>query len=224
LHAAHSVKSRKLAGTRVLILSLWLLPQAGYCADSAQQLAQRVDKYYNGLHALRTSFTETFDGMGIHRQESGSLLLRKPGKMRWDYDHPAGKLFVLDGKYAWFYTPGDAQVVRVGASQMDDLRSPLRFLLGHTQLEKELDQLTLTSSPTGLELSGVPKGMRDRVAKIILGVNEDGVIHSMKITETDGAETAFSFQDVQANPPAPDAEFVFKIPQGVPVVDGLPPV
>jgi outer membrane lipoprotein carrier protein len=191
---------------------------------TAEQLARRVDKYYNGLHSLRTAFTESFHGMGIDREESGTLLLRKPGKMRWSYANPAGKIFLLDGKYAWFYGPGDAQVERVPAAQMDDMRSPLRFLLGHTQLQKELDGLTLTTTAAGLQLSGVPKGMRDRVAKIVLGVSADGVIHSMSITETDGAETAFTFRDSQADAPAPDAAFVFDPPQGVPVVDGLPPV
>jgi outer membrane lipoprotein carrier protein len=201
-----------------------LFPGAGLCADTAQQLAQRVDKYYNGLHSLRTAFTETFRGMGIDREESGTLLLRKPGKMRWSYSHPAGKLFVLDGKYAWFYSPGDAQVERVSAGQLDDLRSPLRFLLGHTQLQKELVGLTLSSGPDGMQLSGVPKGMEKRVEKIVLGVSPEGVIHSMSITETDGAQTAFTFKDSVADAPAPDSEFVFHPPAGVPVVDGLPPV
>jgi outer membrane lipoprotein carrier protein len=187
-------------------------------------LAQRVDRYYNGLHSLRTAFTETFHGMGIDREESGTLLLRKPGKMHWSYTNPAGKIFLLDGKYAWFYSPGDAQVERVAASQMDDLRSPLRFLLGHTQLQKELEGLTLSSTAEGLQLSGVPKGMQNRVAKIVLGVSADGVIHSMSILETDGAQTAFTFKDSQADAPAPDADFVFHPPAGVPVVDGLPPV
>jgi outer membrane lipoprotein carrier protein len=194
------------------------------CADTAQQLAQRVDKYYNSLHSLRTAFTESFHGMGIDREESGTLLLRKPGKMRWSYSHPAGKVFVLDGKYAWFYSPGDAQVERIRATQLDDLRSPLRFLLGHTQLQKELEGLTVSSGPDGLVLSGVPKGMEKRVERIALGVSADGVIHSMRIDETDGAETAFTFKDSVADAPAPDSEFVFQPPAGVPVVDGLPPV
>jgi outer membrane lipoprotein carrier protein len=211
-------------GVRVLLLGLLLFPRAGLCADTAQQLAQRVDKYYNGLHSLRTTFTETFHGMGIDREESGTLLLRKPGKMRWSYSHPAGKVFVLDGKYAWFYSPGDAQVERVSAGQLDDLRSPLRFLLGHTQLQKELVGLTLSSGPDGLRLSGVPKGMEKRLDKIVLGVSPEGVIHSMSITETDGAQTSFTFKDSAADAPAPDSEFVFHSPAGVPVVDGLPPV
>jgi outer membrane lipoprotein carrier protein len=191
---------------------------------TALQMAQRVDKYYNGLHSLRVAFTETFRGMGIDRQESGTLLLRKPGKMHWSYAAPPGKVFLLDGKYAWFYSPGNAQVERVPAAQLDDLRSPLRFLLGHTQLQKELDGLTLTTTPAGFELSGVPRGMQNRVARIALGVNADGVIHTMNISETDGAETAFTFKDAQPNPPAPDTDFVFHPPPGIPVVDGLPPI
>ncbi len=206
-----------------MLVLLWPAASIGQQL-TAQQLAQRVDRYYNGLHSLRTSFSESFHGMGIDRDESGTLLLRKPGKMRWDYTHPAGKLFLLDGKYAWFYSPGDAQVQRVAASQMDDLRSPLRFLLGHTQLQKELAGLTLFPGPDGFLLSGVPKGMQERVAKITIGVSEDGVIHSMTIDEVDGARTAFKFTSSEANVPAPDKDFLFQPPAGVPVFDGLPPV
>ena len=205
------------------MLLLW--PAASFSQQpSAQQLAQRVDHYYNRLHSLRTSFTESFHGMGIDRNESGTLLLRKPGKMRWDYASPAGKVFLLDGKYAWFYSPGDAQVERVAASQLDDLRSPLRFLLGHTQLQKELEGLTLSAGEGGLLLSGVPKGMQNRVARIVIGVGEDGGIHSMTIDEVDGARTEFRFNNSQPNVPAPDTDFMFHPPAGVPVFDGLPPV
>jgi outer membrane lipoprotein carrier protein len=207
-----------------MLLGFFLLAASTLHAQSAQELAQRVDKYYNGLHSLRVSFTETFHGMGIDREESGSLLLRKPGKMHWSYAHPPGKIFLLDGKYAWFYSPGDAQVERVSAAQLDDLRSPLRFLLGHTQLQKELEGLTVEKTADGFELSGVPKGMQNRVQSIALGVNADGVIHSMQILEADGARTSFTFTDSQPNAPAPDAEFVFHAPEGVAVIDGLPPI
>jgi outer membrane lipoprotein carrier protein len=223
LRAADSVKTRCI----FLLLGLSLLlpiPSFAQTEPTAQQLAQRVDKYYNGLHSLRTSFTESFHGMGIDREESGILLLRKPGKMHWSYTNPAGKVFLLDGKYAWFYSPGNAQVWRISAAKLDDLRSPLRFLLGHTQLQKELDGLTLTTTDGGLQLSGVPKGMQNRVEKIVLGVSADGIIHSMVINETDGAQTSFTFKESQADAPAPDTDFVFHPAAGIPVVDGLPPV
>jgi outer membrane lipoprotein carrier protein len=208
-------------------MGLFLLPCIRSFAQqplTALQVARRVDKYYNGLHSLRTTFSESFQGMGIDREESGTLLLRKPGKMHWSYTNPTGKVFILDGKHAWFYSPGNAQVWRVSASQLDDLRSPLRFLLGHTQLQKELDGLTLSGTGAGLELSGVPRGMQNRVEKIVLGVSSDGMIHSMVINETDGARTAFTFKESQPDAPAPDTEFVFHPPPGIPVVDGLPPV
>jgi outer membrane lipoprotein carrier protein len=211
----------------ILLIGLCLVASGSLYAQApltAQQLAQRVDKYYNNLRSLRTEFTESFHGMGIDRQESGSLVLRKPGKMHWTYTKPPGKIFLLDAKYAWFYTSGDAQVMRVPAAQLDDLRSPLRFLLGHTQLQKEFDGLTLATTAEGFELSGVPKGMQDRVANITLGVTADGVIHSMKITETDDAETTFTFKNSQPNAPVPDTDFIFPVPPGIPVVDGLPPV
>ena len=112
---------------------------------SAHDLAQKVDSHYNQLHSLKAGFTESYEGMGIRRTESGTLLLLKPGRMKWEYSEPAGKLFLLDGRFAWFYSRGDSQVQRISAKELDDLRSPLRFLLGHTQLERELSNLTPVS-------------------------------------------------------------------------------
>ena len=107
---------------------------------SAHELAQRVDRHYDQLQSLKAGFSESYAGLGMTKTESGTLLLRKPGRMMWQYSSPPGKIFLLDGKYAWFYTQGDAQVQRIPAKELDDLRSPLRFLLGHTQLEKEIDR------------------------------------------------------------------------------------
>lgn len=198
-------------------------------AETAQltvhQVAQRVDAYYNALHSLRADFTESYQGMGMQREERGTLLLRKPGKMRWSYAQPAGKLFILNNKSGWFYTPGDAHAEHLPASQIGDMRSPLRFLLGHTQLEKEFVNLSLASSANGLELSGVPKNMQGRVTGITLGVTTEGTIRSITVTEPDGARTSFTFTNLQPNTPAPDSNFVFQAPVGVPVVDvPAPPV
>ena len=121
----------------------------------ALPLAARVDAHYNHLTSLRATFTEHYSGMGQQRTESGTLLLRKPGRMRWTYAD--GKVFVLNGKNAVSYTPGDPQAQRVPAKQLDDMRSPLRFLLGHTRLEKELDHLTASPGPGGsVILAGTP--------------------------------------------------------------------
>ncbi len=102
--------------------------------------------------------------MGLNRSESGTLTLKKPGRMRWAYDSPAGKVFILDGKFAWFYTPGDAQAQRIPAKQMDDLRTPLRFLLGHTELQEGTRQYHHQPRQAGnFRIAGIPKGMGNRV-------------------------------------------------------------
>ncbi len=194
-------------------------------ALTAQEMALRVDRHYNQLHSLRTHFIESYEGMGMSRTESGTLLLLKPGRMRWDYSSPAGKLFLLDGKYAWFYTRGDPQVQRIAASKLDDLRSPLRFLLGHTQLAKEMDSLALSTAPGGdFTLTGQPKGQEKRLRRVTLTVTEDGSITGIEVEEIDGALTRFMFTDEQTNAPVASGLFQFKPPAGVPVVDALPPV
>ena len=194
-------------------------------AVNAHDLAQRVDRHYNQLRSLTAEFTETYKGMGIDRTESGKLLLLKPGRMKWEYSNPAGKLFLLDGKYAWFYARGDSQVQRIPSKQLDDLRSPLRFLLGHTELDKEMNGLTLASAAnTQFTLSGVPKGQENRVTRLTLTVTAEGTITAIEIEETDGALTHFTFTGEVPNAPIPPETFHFTPPPGVPVVDSLPPV
>ena len=216
----------------VLVSLLLAMPLCGVAQKpiaarpTAVELAHRVDDHYNKLQSLKSRFREDYDGLGMHRSEAGTLLLRKPGRMRWDYAAPPGKVFVLDGKYAWFYTPGDSQVQRIAASKFDDLRSPLRFLLGHTKLESELENLRLTGLEPGGEftLSGVPKGQQKRIAQLSLTVTADGAITGIVVEEVDGARTSFHFTGEEPNSIVPEAAFHFTPPQGVPVVDSLPPV
>lgn len=209
---------------RILILAVVLAASGITVAQDTDALLNRVDQHYNRLTSLRARYTEHYAGMGLDRTESGTLLLKKPGRMRWSYDQPEGKLFVLDGKFAWFYNPGDAQVQRLPAKQLDDLRSPLRFLLGHTQLKKELVKLTVTGDTHGIHISGIPRGMEQRIQRLTLDVTPDGEIQHMKLEEIDGAITEFAFTQVQENVPTREADFVFSPPDGVTVVDALPPV
>ena len=201
-------------------VSAQTLPGSG-----VHEIAHVVDAHYNSLHSLRCGFTESYEGMGIARSESGILQLLKPGRMRWDYNSPAGKLFVLDGKYAWSYAPGNSQVQRIEAKKLDDLRSPISYLLGHTQLEKELTGLTLAPAPEGeFLLTGKPKGQQNRVKSVKLTVTATGFITHLEIEETDGALTRFTFSNEQPNAAIPESTFHFTPPAGVPVVDALPPV
>jgi outer membrane lipoprotein carrier protein len=192
---------------------------------TAVDFAKRVDEHYNHLQSLKAHFTEQYQGLGMRRSESGTMLLRKPGRMRWEYQSTAGKVFVLDGRFAWFYAPGDSQVQRIPASKLDDLRSPLRFLLGHTKIESELEGLKLNAGPAGgFTLSGQPKGQQKRIAKLSVMATPSGEISGILIEEVDGAETRFTFSNEEPNAQIPESAFHFAPPAGVPVVDAMPPV
>lgn len=210
---------KRMAFTAVLVLCPSYVQ-----AQDADALLKRVDDHYNRLTSLKARYTERYAGMGIDRTESGTLLLKKPGRMRWSYDQPAGKVFVLDGKFAWFFTPGDSQAQRVPAKQLDDLRSPLRFLLGHTQLKKELTNLSVTGDSHGTHIAGVPRGMEQRIKLLTLDVTAAGAIQHMKMEELDGAVTEFAFDSVEENVAVRDGEFTFTPPAGISVVDALPPI
>jgi outer membrane lipoprotein carrier protein len=117
--------------------------------------ALAVDRHYNHLRSLRAQFTESYRGAGVERVEEGTLSLKKPGKMRWQYRSPTVKLFVGDGKQAWFYVPGDQQARKTAMKKLDDVRSPLSLLLGKSRLEKELQGLSLAPDVAPLDPSDV---------------------------------------------------------------------
>ena len=125
-------------GAFLLVLNLAATPQA----QDIHQLARAVDDHYNRLRSLQADFTEIYRGAGAERVESGTLWLKKPRKMRWEYRSPKEKLFVSNGKAVWFYLPSERQARRTDPKKLDDLRSPLAFLLGKTKLENELQGLS----------------------------------------------------------------------------------
>jgi outer membrane lipoprotein carrier protein len=205
----------------LLVVLSYLLP----AQTDVHSLAAKVDQRYDHMHSLEARFTETYTGAGMSRTESGTLLLKKPGRMRWDYDQPRPKLFLSDGETAWFYVPGERQARRTPVKQLDDLRSPLRYLLGKTKLEKELEGLSLAPDQTPLSagdvvLRGVPKGMRDRVEQTLLEVAPDGLIVRIVIEELDGSTTEFRFLQQHQNVELADQQFRFVPPPGVEVVAG----
>jgi len=206
------------------VLALTLVSTAVAAPPSAKAIAKEVDQHYNSLITLRAAFTESYDGTGISRTETGVLTLKKPGKMRWEYSSPSQKLFLMDGKSAFLYLPADHQARKMPAKDLDDFRSPLRYLLGHSELAKELDGLHVESGERldvvgDVVLSGRPKHLSDRVANVELEVTSKRQIERIAIREVDGTTTAFRFSDIKEDQPASDSQFHFTPPAGTEVID-----
>ena len=194
-------------------------------AADVRTVAHDVDEHYNHLRTLQAEFTETYRGSGMERTEAGTLWLKKPGKMRWEYRSPREKLFVSDGHDAWFYVPDDRQARKTPVRNLDDLRSPLALLLGKTKLEKELRGLSLAPDVTPLDsadmvLRGVPQALADRVSEILLEITPDDRISRIVINEVDGSVTEYRFNQQKENGQISDSRFQFTPPVGTETVEG----
>ena len=130
-----------------------------------------------------------------------------------------------NGKDAWFYVPDDRQARKEAAKKLEDVRSPLAFLLGKTKLEKELQGLSLAPDiePRGAGntvLRGVPTALADRVSEIILEITPDSRIVRLLVQGVDGASTEYRFSDQKEDIAIADSRFDFRAPAGTEVVEG----
>ena len=210
------------------LLLLTAISNPGQAQDQqpkdVRELARAVDDHYNHLRSLQADFTEIYRGEGAERMESGTLWLKKPRKMRWEYRSPKEKLFISDGQAVWFYLPAERQLRKTTLRKLDDLRSPLAFLLGKTKLEKELRGLSkvVDQSPLGpgnILLRGVPQGVV-AANEVQLEITPSDQIVRIVLLEPDGATTEFRFASWKENLELSDSRFQFRPPPGVETVEG----
>jgi len=212
---------------RLLLLAAIAIPGQAQDvrAKDIRQLARAVDDHYNHLRSLQADFTEIYRGDGAERVEAGTLWLKKPRKMRWEYRSPKEKLFISDGQAVWFYLPAERQLRKTTLRKLDDLRSPLAFLLGKTKLENELRGLSKVVdqshlSPENTLLRGVPQTMAGQANEVQLEITPSNQIVRIVLLETDGATTEFRFAGWKENLELSDSRFQFTPPPGVETVEG----
>src|SRR5579863_9839529 len=110
----------------------------------ARSVARAFERHYQRTKSMAGLFLEkyTSGGSGIV-VESGKVYFEKPGRMRWDYDSPEKKMFLVDGKNVWYYVPADHTASRTSVKQSSDWRTPLALLAGKVNLEKLCGSLKL---------------------------------------------------------------------------------
>jgi outer membrane lipoprotein carrier protein len=178
-------------------------------------LLKRIEQRYNRAQSLQVQFEQSFTTQGRTRVESGELFLRKPGRMRWEYRSPAGKLFMSDGKYIYFYTPAANRVERSKLKESEDYRAPLAFLLGKLNFRKEFGDIHEESG----SIVAIPKSDRLPYRRVEFEAEQDGVIRRLKIDGQDASTMQFLFKNERFNPVFGADSFTFKAPAGAEVVD-----
>ena len=209
--------------TRFLTLAVFALP--ALAADAGlPKLLNEVEAHYNGVRTLQVSFEETLTGPGRPRRtESGVLFLRKPGKMRWQYKIPVGKLFLSDGKEVFYYNPATNTAEKVRLRETEDMRAPLAFLLGRLDFDK--DFTNFSSKVEGLDtvITATPKSDKLPYKHVEFSVSPAREIRRLVVTGQDSSLLTFVFANERMNPTVDDKMFRFVLPEGAKWIDPTAP-
>ena len=226
-----------MAGFVLAILAVFL--NAG-SVDDAKAAVRALESRYARAHTLKAAFFERYsDGNGSAQSESGVVYFSRPGRMRWDYESPEQKLFLVDGTNVWFYVPADRTASRAKMKESSDWRTPIALLVGKADLSRlcgsieivgrtssaadapearpsEAGNTVLRCTPRKSAGEGEPQ---DPLREVLLETDPEAHLVRVVIHEAGNVETEFRFGNWQENIPIPESQFHFQPPPGVTIVD-----
>jgi outer membrane lipoprotein carrier protein len=199
---------------------------AARAADvTAPELAAALQRKYDGIKDFSADFAHAYEGGVLRKQltERGHLLVKKPGKMRWDYATPEAKQFVSDGVKMYSYIPQDKQVIVATVPPDEEAPTPTLFLAGKGNVTRDFTP-SLVDAPAGMPagsraLKLIPKAKQRDYDWLVLVLDPGSLaIRGLVTVDAQGGKSSFSFTNLKENVGLADKEFAFKIPRGVDVV------
>lgn len=207
----------------LLILSLLAQVQAAAPPPpkaDADKIVEKVQKYYDATRDLRARFDQTLESAigGRAKKASGEVWLKKPGKMRWDYEKPEKKVMVADGQVLWVYEAEDQQAIKQPL-QSSTLPAQVSFLLGEGKLKEEFDATVLKQSGDDVTLKLVPKAATAAYRYLTFLVDaKTGQVKETVIYDQQGGTNKLAFSALEQNRGVDDAKFKFSPPPGTRIV------
>jgi outer membrane lipoprotein carrier protein len=206
-----------------LIAALSLTPRAA--EPTAAELAQALQKKYSGIKGFSADFVQTYRGGVLNKQlsERGRLLIKKPGKMRFEYTDPEKKLFVSDGVKIYLYVPQDKQVTVSNMPPQDKATTPVLFLVGKGDLGRDF-QASFTELPSGSAagsraLKLMPRTRQEDYDWLVIVVDPATLtLRGLSYGDPQGGTSSLSFTNLKENSGLADKEFDFKLPRGVDII------
>jgi outer membrane lipoprotein carrier protein len=219
-----------------LILAIAVMSLAPASAPDAKLAVRALESRYHRASTLKATFFERYsDGSGGVSAESGTVYFSRPGRMRWEYESPEQKLFIVDGTNVWFYVPADRTASRAKVKDSSDWRTPLALLTGKTDFSRLCRTIDLVDaandSPTGdrplaagdTMLRCVPRNESPsadgEVSEVLIESDSQARLVRLLIRQPGALETEFRFANWEENLPIPEAKFHFEPPPSVAVVD-----
>ena len=195
-------------------------------APSLDDVVEKVRETCVRAQDLSAQFEQTTSIRSLNQEQraSGVLLLKRPNKMRWEYQKPEQRLFVTDGKTLWAYSPTDKQVVVQEVGEAFASRLPISILAGDCQLRKDFEISAVENAATRgsgnftiLDLR--PKHSESGITRMLLEVNlKSYTIERITVFDASGNTNVYKLSDLKLNPGLNDQQFTFTPPAGVTVV------
>jgi outer membrane lipoprotein carrier protein len=207
-----------------------------FAGQNISRTIQSFEQRYRHATTIEAIFFERYaDGKGGVAADSGTVYFSRPGRMRWDYESPEQKLFLVDGTNVWFYVPADHTVSRAKLSESSDWRTPLALLAGKTDLAKLCRRIEpadpgstepgnsadVSAAAGTTTLRCIPRESpeSETIHDVLLDIDPNGFLVRIVIRQAGGASTEFRFGNWQENVVIPESKFHFEPPPGVAVVD-----
>lgn len=198
-------------------------PQATHDVP-ATEFADRLQRKYDAVRDFSADFVQTYEGGALRKKttERGTVLVKKPGRMRWAYTAPEEKLFISDGRKMYSWVPADKQVGVRDMPAEDEATTPLLFLVGKGQLTRDFvpSYTQLPGAPPGSVALKLTPRRRDREYEYLILVVDQTTLELQMLQALDGqgGTSSFTLSNLKENVGLPDRSFVFRIPRGADVV------
>jgi len=206
-----------------LAVIVWPGVPAG-AQSAGDALARAVQTRYQQVRDFTASFEQAYVGGALKRRtvEKGTVAIRKPGRMRWDYESPEKKLFIADGTRMYFYVPADKQVRISAMPEAGRVPTPILFLAGRGDLLRDftVDEVPAPSGVAGVRALRL-RPVRPEPEYETLTLVVDAASYAWRqliVVDGQGGTSTFTFTNLRENVGVPDSRFVFTMPKGVDVV------
>jgi outer membrane lipoprotein carrier protein len=234
--------TRQIGSCAFLIFFVFSFPSWSDCAAGSRDAAgkgaeaalpERMEIKYRKAVTLQATFLERYSENGKEmRLEAGKAYFLRPGRMRWEYEKPEKNLFLVDGKYVWFYAPDDHTATRMPAKKSDDWRTPIAFLTTGMKLSRICSEVGTAQeakpSTAGNEvyrcvLRGSESEKDSAAQKVLFEISPQGELARIVIPQEAGVQIEFEFKNWEWNPALAKNLFQFAPPPGTVIVNGLLP-
>ena len=204
----------------LLVLALAATPALA-APETANDVVDQVQKFYTNINQATSDFQQTVHNaqFGTDKTSTGTVWLKKPGKMRWDYVEKKNnanrlkKAFISNGTTLFDVEPDNQQVIKKNL-QNDVMPVAVTFLYGKGDLHKDFNAQLDPNSGYGqkgdLVLKLTPKEPSAQYKNLYLVVDPKD-FHAKESVVVDSSNNVnhFTFKNTDFNKPIADSSFEF---------------